>query len=75
MVVFLQVNPNLKNNKCRKMQARLDNKMVKVSNEKYIEHPKFCLLSKFNVLKKHLTLMLQHHVILSCFFLFPGSVC
>ena len=36
MVVFLQVNPNLKNNKCRKMQARLDNKMVKVSNEKYI---------------------------------------
>lgn len=52
MVVNLQVSPNLKNNKCRKMQARLDNKMVKVSNEKYIEHPKFRLLSKFKMLKK-----------------------
>ena len=25
MVDYLQVNPNLKNNKCRKKQTRLDN--------------------------------------------------
>lgn len=32
--------------------------MIKISSEKYREHPKVVFLSKFNISKKHLTLML-----------------
>jgi len=37
-------------------------------SEKYREHPKFSLLSKFNILKEHLTLMFSHSFPVSFFF-------
>jgi len=41
--------------------------MVEVKREKYREHPKFSL-SKFNILKEHLTLMFSHSFTVSFFF-------